>query len=745
MSMTAKGQTRLAIIGCGAVAQQHLLPALRRIGWRPDVLVDPSSRNLVASKRLIRKSQSLLTVSDWATATDAFDAAIVAAPHALHGPIGLALAQAGKHIFMEKPLAVRTSECEELLAAAAKANLMVSVGLLRRYLYATNWTKALVCSGLLGRIRSFHIREGFVFNWATSTDGLLRPAVAGGGVLMDTGAHTLDQLLWWLGDIAKAEYRDDGESGIEADCVIDCEMQSGAIGRVEISRSRDLPNTCRINGTDGFVEVHLSRNEVIACSDNVQGFIADGLCPGIFPQQRFPELFSAELSDFKYSIIRGAHRGVHASESLRSIALIERCYAHRGALRLPWNAALPAAEIVPALPRGSLAVITGATGFIGGRLAERLLEQGSQVRCLVRNYGAAVRLARLPVDIRRVDLADAATVSAAIEGADFVFHCAYDSRSRPQNLAACNNLAAASLAHDVKRFLLTSTFSVYEPFPVGSLTEDTPDGDRRWVYTRTKLELEHTVLAATRTQGLQGTILQPSIVYGPFSRPWTNAPADMLLYGTVVLPNSGEGLCNALYVDDLIDAMIIAAIKPTAIGERFVISGPETVTWRTFFERFAEALGTAGPQYRPADQIARENSGLVHDVKMVASDPKRLIRIAARSPSVRNMLQAGLDSLPKPIYDMVSRLYFGSAQHPVGLVHLPDPQLLSLYTSTATAGSEKARRLLGYAPRFDFATGMAITAKYLTWAYGRQLRSAVSPFDRGASDVGSPASLINAA
>ena len=99
---------------------------------------------------------------------------IVAAPHVLHGPIGLALAQAGKHIFMEKPLAIRVSECEAILAAAEKSGSIVSVGLLRRYLHVTRWTEALVRSGTLGQIKTFDVREGFVFNWATSTDGLLR-------------------------------------------------------------------------------------------------------------------------------------------------------------------------------------------------------------------------------------------------------------------------------------------------------------------------------------------------------------------------------------------------------------------------------------------------------------------------------------------------------------------------------------------------------------------------------------------
>jgi predicted dehydrogenase/nucleoside-diphosphate-sugar epimerase len=740
--VAGKHTGRLAIIGCGAVVQHHMLPALRRIGWRPSVLADPSDKNIELCRKILG-SKDLLTVSDWMTVVDSFDAAIVAAPHALHGSLGLALARAGKHIFMEKPLAIRTSEGTAMLAAAEKKDLIVSIGLLRRYLHVSRWLHALIGSGALGEIQRFEIREGFVFNWATSTDGLLHRAISGGGVLMDTGAHTLDQLLWWLGDITKIDYSDDGESGIEADCVIDCELSSGARGRVEISRSRDLPNTCRIEGTRGFVETHLSRNEVIACSENVRNFAFDGVRPGGFPDQRFPELFSAELADFRTSVDHGAQRGVAAREGLRTVALIERCYADRGILRMPWS--LPKPKVASPLPPGSQVVITGATGFIGGRLAERLLELGVKVRCLVRSFGSATRLARLPVEICRVDLMDATAVSAAVNGADFVFHCAYDPRSRPQNLAAGENLIAASIVANVKRFVYVSSFSVYEPFSDGPLSEEISDGDRNWVYTRTKLELERAVLTATRSQGLRGTILQPSIVYGPFSRPWTIAPAEMLLYGTVVLPDLGEGLCNALYVDDLVDAMILAAIKPEAVGERFVVSGPESVTWATFFQRFAEILGTARPQYRPASQISAANSGLAHDVKLVVSNPKKIIQIAVRSPAVRNLLQASLDSLPKPLYGLVTRLYFGSGERPVGLVHLPDPQLLRLYSSKPTIGSDKARRLLDYVPRFDFTTGMALTAQYLTWAYSRRVGGAAERLDDDVSCVPSAPTLVDVA
>ncbi|MFC7555794.1 NAD-dependent epimerase/dehydratase family protein [Pseudoroseomonas wenyumeiae] len=190
---------------------------------------------------------------------------------------------------------------------------------------------------------------------------------------------------------------------------------------------------------------------------------------------------------------------------------------------MPWEeATLQDASVV--VPPGTKVAITGATGFIGGRLAERLLEQGAEVRCLVRSMGAAVRLARLPVEIHKVDLTDAAGVTEALKDVQFVFHCAYDPRSSSHNLVGTRNLISACAALKVQRFVYTSTFSVYEPLPDGPLTEETRDGDKSWLYTRTKLELEKAVMDAVREKGLKGpsssrpSSMAPSPAPGPSRR-----------------------------------------------------------------------------------------------------------------------------------------------------------------------------------------------------------------------------------
>lgn len=722
--MGSNSLPRLAIIGCGAVVDYHLLPALKRQGWLPSVLIDTSPAGIKAvARRMGANGKSVLTGSDWRAMVGEFDAAVVAVPHMLHAPIGIGLLDAGKHVFMEKPLATKVADCERMIQAADAKGVVLSVGLLRRYLRIARWTKALIDSGTLGEIKSFDVSEGFVFNWDTSTDAILRPALSGGGVLMDTGAHTLDLVTWWLGDVASLDYSDDAAGGVEADCVLECRMASGAIGRVELSRTRELRDTIRIKGSKGSVEVHLAKNQIIEGTENALAFTFDGITGSKMEPQFFPELFDAELRDFKASAMGGARAGISGREGVKSVDLIERCYAARQPLKSPWaDIALPQRNSAfrpprPSVPAGSKVLITGATGFIGGRLAEILLEQGAEVRCVVRNFGHATRIARMGPKIIPADLADAGQMDEAIKGVDYVFHCAHDMRSVPQNMTGLENIIAACVKHKIKRLVYVSTFSVYEPFPDGLVSEETRDGDRGWMYTRTKLDMEARVLRAVREEKLPGTVVQPTIVYGPYSKPWTNAPAENLIYGTVVLPDRGEGLCNAVYIDDLVDGFILAATEPRAVGERFILSGPAPVSWGEFYGAMASALGTPKPEYWPAERISKANQGLMRDIKLVAQNPKRIIQIIVRWYPARQALQAGLDNMPEPLKGFVMKHYFGSGGRRSGELILPDPQQLKLYMAMAHCDNEKAARLIGYHPRFDFASGMEPTRRYLRWAY----------------------------
>ena len=276
---------------------------------------------------------------------------------------------------------------------------------------------------------------------------------------------------------------------------------------------------------------------------------------------------------------------------------------------------------------GTVAV-TGGTGFIGGRLIERLaLETSASIRVLVKSFGSASRVARFPIDMVQVDLGDPEAVSRAVRGADVVIHTAFDFADLAFNLRAAENLARACLRHNVDRFVQISTFSVYEPFPNGTLDENSPRGNGDSPYAKTKYEIEELLQTMHQEHGLPATVLQPTVVYGPFAGTWTIDPVEKLRKGRVVLPGEGGGLCNAVYVDDVVGAIFSAAVSDRALGERFLVSGSNPVTWREFFRAYEHILGVESLDFLPADEIARAaaSSGPSAAARRLKRDPHRIL------------------------------------------------------------------------------------------------------------------------
>lgn len=328
---------KLAIIGCGAVTEIGHLPAAVEVAdCSVTLLVDS---NLARAKELADTYGVPAVSDDYREAVNHADAAIVALPHHLHAPVSCDLLKAGLHVLVEKPMATSSAECETMLAVAEKGRVVLSVGLMRRFLNSARFARWVLDQGFLGRIQEFDVREGNDYNWPVQSDFFFRRETAGGGVLFDTGAHTLDLLLWWLGNVIDFEYYDDSYGGVEADCKIILSMESGAKGVVELSRTRDLRNTAIIRGEYGYLEVDLRRNWAkISSPDNAYALAGNGLAPDShnIAEQVFGDLFQPQLEDW-LAAIRGEHPPtVPGTEACRSIVLIENCYAQRQQWELPW-------------------------------------------------------------------------------------------------------------------------------------------------------------------------------------------------------------------------------------------------------------------------------------------------------------------------------------------------------------------------------------------------------------------------
>jgi predicted dehydrogenase len=324
---------RLAIIGCGAIVEKWHLRALKKMSWTPEFLVDRDETRLTA---LQKQSNARQTATDFRSVIGKVDAAIVAAPHGMHAEICIPLLENSIDLLVEKPLALSEVECR-LIVDVAKANdRVVAVGHMRRFLSGLRWTKSLLDAGKLGRIVRADFREGGPFSWPVASRAIWDKASYGGGVLMDTGAHTLDLLLWWLGDVSIEHYRDDNMGGVEADCEGEVTLREGGVARFELSRTRSLRGTAKIVGENGTIEVDLVTGAVSAEPASLLSEKADSGIAAPKKGEGFMTMYRSQLEEFRDCIVSRREPTCTAVDATKVVSFIERCYRVREAWELPW-------------------------------------------------------------------------------------------------------------------------------------------------------------------------------------------------------------------------------------------------------------------------------------------------------------------------------------------------------------------------------------------------------------------------
>jgi predicted dehydrogenase len=328
---------RLAVVGCGAVAKIHHLPAIALSeSVEATVLVDADEKR---ARDLAAQFGVPEVATDYRDLPGRVDAAVVALPNSLHAPVSIGLLRKGVHVLVEKPMAMTVRECDEMIAAAEDGNATLAVGLDFRFFEGSFFVRELFRDRLLGEIRRFDLRQGVIPRWPFATDFLLKKEMAGGGVLADFGVHVLDLLLWWLGDWAGVEYWDDAQGGIESDCEMRLTMRSGAVGTVEISRTRNLRNTCVFEGERATLEVGVWDPDpeiklILAGSEvHLSGHARRRETGSL----SFTDVFVRQIDDFAAAIRERREPFVPGREGRRSQELIEECYARRRFLELPWS------------------------------------------------------------------------------------------------------------------------------------------------------------------------------------------------------------------------------------------------------------------------------------------------------------------------------------------------------------------------------------------------------------------------
>lgn len=381
-------------------------------------------------------------------------------------------------------------------------------------------------------------------------------------------------------------------------------------------------------------------------------------------------------------------------------------------------------------------LVTGASGFIGGRLVERLVRHHhADVRALVRNPSSAARLARFPIDFQMGDVTRSTDLDKAMTGREVVFHCAYGTSGSQKHRAWVNKVGTERVleaAHRAgsPRVVYLSTLMVYGRTGDGDLDETAPRRRFGNAYSDSKLEAEKVALQYSRSGRVPVAVLQPTAVYGPFGGVWTAGPLQALKTGRMILIDGGSGLANAVYVDDLVSAMLLAAVKDEAVGEAFLVSGPEAVSWRELYERFSGILGE-GPS-RTVSMTADEARAFYGKHRRETSRlHQELLRQFKQDQGFRDRLMATRELfalrelassiLPEALQTRIKGRMSGGGRPPSPIdralpIHPLTPEMIDFYTPKTRVRIDKARRLLGYEPAFSLERGMELTGQWARWA-----------------------------
>ncbi|HET7470166.1 MAG TPA: NAD-dependent epimerase/dehydratase family protein [Gemmatimonadales bacterium] len=250
-------------------------------------------------------------------------------------------------------------------------------------------------------------------------------------------------------------------------------------------------------------------------------------------------------------------------------------------------------------------LITGAAGFTGLALARSLAAAGRPVRGLVRRASGASELAESGVEVIAGDVRDESVVRAALRDVEVVYHLAAvfrrasvpDSEYRSVHVDATRLLVEAAAQAGARRVVHCSTVGVHGDVQ-GDVpaTEDAPFHPMD-IYQQTKLEGEWMARETARRVGMQVTVVRPGPIYGPGDR------RLFKLIGGVArrrfrLLGDGRPRFQMVYVDDLIDGMLLAGEQSEADGRTYILTGTEAPTLAELVKEIAEVAQVPPPRLR---------------------------------------------------------------------------------------------------------------------------------------------------
>ncbi len=241
-------------------------------------------------------------------------------------------------------------------------------------------------------------------------------------------------------------------------------------------------------------------------------------------------------------------------------------------------------------------LVTGATGFIGRHLVERLLREGNRVKALVRSETDSSWLEACGLEVVRGDVRNAQAVERAAENCQVIYHLAARTShgnpslkdTYPVNVEGTANVARASLRVGVSRLVLASTTGVYGPIKNRAINEDTPVTPYS-PYTKSKVQAEQLVLDHYSRNGLPVVIARITSVFGPGYKSWLGL-FQAIAAGRFRLFGSGNNYRHPGEVSDIVEGLFLCGTVKGVEGRTYILAGNEPLLLRDMIQLIQNEL-----------------------------------------------------------------------------------------------------------------------------------------------------------
>jgi nucleoside-diphosphate-sugar epimerase/predicted dehydrogenase len=637
---------QVGLLGAGYILDSHATSLAAVPGVSLHAVCDLSRSRAARACAKFGIPHALKSIADLA-ASDC-DVIHVLLPPAMHIDAAMTMVEAGKSVFLEKPMGLDSAACDALCASAAQKG--VAVGVNHNFLFSPGYEalRARIKGGELGRIDHLAVNWHFPLpflqfgpfdNWMLA---------APSNVLFETGSHLSSMVIDLAGVPAITaavagnpielagrqkvfrQWTAVGQAGATT-AVISITMTAGQADRILRVRGRGGSAQLDYGRDFGWRDLTASDNPIFDSHDTAAA--AGHELRRQARRDRLRRLKAAlakrpDANPFEESIFRSIrafysggvlqvdprHDGRFGAEVIRLCETIAAAANTGPPSRQSIVFSMPTPRVKPTV------LVVGGTGFIGRRLVKMLADRGHGVRILTRNpRAAAVELEGLAVELFAGSHGDPKCAKEALEGIKVVYHLAKCEGKRWQDyidgdITPTRVLAEAALASGVQRFIYTGTIASYASAHahdvIDNRTPTDPAIGRRSHYPRSKAACEALLQTMQRERGLPLVIARPGIVIGPGSPPAHLGVGRFASETKVDYWGNGTTKLPLVLVDDVADALMRALDAPGIEGQTLLLTSPPLLSAREYVDAVALQMGAriegrkrAAWRYWAADMI----------------------------------------------------------------------------------------------------------------------------------------------